>query len=218
MQASQTKLRQMSEGTKQYVVPLFQRPYSWSEKQWKTLWSDILEKARHGDDRPHFFGSIVTTPARTVPEGVGKFLLVDGQQRLTTIQVMLAALRDVARNSGENRLSDRIQGEYLENKYENGTERLKVLPTQDDRQTFLAIIENREIHEDRLGKCYRFFRNNMERIEVSELESIHLATVDRLSMVSITCDEYDNPQLIQWGKTIPQIIGENDGKTILPRL
>lgn len=58
MQASETKLRQLIEGTKQYVVPLFQRPYSWSKKQWKTLWDDIQDKARHADGRPRFFGSI----------------------------------------------------------------------------------------------------------------------------------------------------------------
>ena len=96
MQASETKLRQLIEGTKQYVVPLFQRPYSWSEKQWKTLWTDVFEQSRHEDGRPHFFGSIVTTPAKSVPQGVGKYLLIDGQQRITTIQVFLAAIRDSA--------------------------------------------------------------------------------------------------------------------------
>ncbi len=196
MQASQTKLRQLIEGTKQYVVPLFQRPYSWSERQWKMLWSDIREKAQHSDARPHFFGSIVTTPAKTVPEGVGKFLLVDGQQRLTTIQIMLAALRDVAKETGNTRLSDRIQGEYLENKYETEFERLKVLPTQDDRDSFRAIIENRDIPDDRLGQCYQFFRTCLLRISEADLDSYHLATVDRLTMVSITCDDQDNPQLI----------------------
>ena len=136
MQASETKLRQLIEGTKQYVVPLFQRPYSWSEKQWKTLWVDVLEKARHTDGRPHFFGSIVTTPAKSVPQGVGKYLLVDGQQRLTTIQVLLAAIRDAAGPLEAILLRDRIAGQYLANTYETGDERLKILPTQDDRAAF----------------------------------------------------------------------------------
>lgn len=196
MQASQTKLRQLIEGAKQYVVPLFQRPYSWSEKQWKTLWVDIHEKARHGNDRPHFFGSIVTTPARTVPEGVTKYLLVDGQQRMTTIQIFLAALRDVAKEAGNSRLAERIQGEYLENKYEQGFDLFKVLPTQDDRASFKAIIEGTESPQDRIGQCYRFFRSCLDRIQLEELDALHFATVDRLNMVSISCDEHDNPQLI----------------------
>src|SRR5579864_8787515 len=101
MQASETKLRKLIEGTTQYVVPLFQRPYSWSEKQWKTLWSDVIDQSRHIDGRPHFFGSIVTTPAKSVPQGVGKYLLIDGQQRITTVQVLLAAIRNLADRCGE---------------------------------------------------------------------------------------------------------------------
>jgi uncharacterized protein with ParB-like and HNH nuclease domain len=79
MQAQEARLRKLIEGTTQYVVPLFQRPYSWSEKQWKTLWDDVIEQATHDDARPHFLGSIVTAPAKSVPEGVGKYLLIDGQ-------------------------------------------------------------------------------------------------------------------------------------------
>ncbi len=150
MQASETKLRQLIEGTKQYVVPLFQRPYSWSEKQWKTLWTDVVEQSRHGDGRPHFFGSIVTTPARSVPQGVGKYLLIDGQQRITTVQVFLAAIRDSASRLSDARLRDRIDGQYLTNAYEENDERLKVLPTQDDRAAFRAIIWKGEIEESRL--------------------------------------------------------------------
>ncbi len=196
MQASETKLRQLIEGTKQYVVPLFQRPYSWSEKQWKTLWSDVVEQSRHDDGRPHFFGSIVTTPAKSVPQGVGKYLLIDGQQRLTTIQVFLAAIRDSAVRLGEAKLRDRIDGQYLTNAYEEGDERLKVLPTQDDRPAFRAIIRKDEIPENRLRSCYQFFLSRLERLTADQLESTHLAVVDRLSLVSITCDEYDNPHLI----------------------
>ncbi len=196
MQASETKLRQLIEGTKQYVVPLFQRPYSWSEKQWKTLWSDVFEQSRHEDGRPHFFGSIVTTPAKSVPQGVGKYLLIDGQQRITTIQVFLAAIRDTASRAGDTKLRERIDGQYLTNAYEEGDERLKVLPTQDDRPAFRAIIRKHEIPENRLNKCYKFFLSRLERLTADQLESVHLAVVDRLSLVSITCDDHDNPHLI----------------------
>ena len=195
MQASETKLRQLIEGTKQYVVPLFQRPYSWSEKQWKTLWADILDQSRHEDGRPHFFGSIVTTPAKSVPQGVGKYLLIDGQQRITTIQVLLAAVRDSAVGSGDAKLRDRIEGQFLINAYEEDDERLKLLPTQDDR-AHSRIIRNEEIPESRLRTCYHFFLSRVDRLPVDQLESIHLAVVDRLSVVSITCDEHDNPHLI----------------------
>lgn len=196
MQAFESKLRQLIEGTKQYVVPLFQRPYSWSEKQWKTLWSDVFEQSRHDDGRPHFFGSIVTTQAKSFPQGVGKHLLIDGQQRLTTIAVFLAAIRDSVIRGGDTNLRDRIDGQYLTNPYEQDDERLKVLPTQDDRPAFRAIIWKADIPESRLRNCYRFFLSRLERMTVDQLDSIHLAIVDRLSLVSITCDEHDNPHLI----------------------
>jgi len=196
MQASETKLRQLIEGEKQYVIPLFQRPYSWSEKQWKTLWTDVLEQSRHNDGRPHFFGSIVTTPAKSVPQGVGKYLLIDGQQRITTIQVFLAAIRDAAFRLGDTRLRDRIDGQYLINAYEENDERLKVLPTQDDRAAYRAIIRKDDIPENRLRTCYHFFLSRLEKLPVDQLDPIHLAVVNRLSLVSITCDEHDNPHLI----------------------
>ena len=196
MQASETKLRQLIEGTKQYVVPLFQRPYSWSEKQWKTLWTDVVEQSKHDDSRPHFFGSIVTTPAKSVPQGVGKYLLIDGQQRITTVQVLLAAIRDSAFRLGDGKLRERIDGQYLTNAYEDDDERLKVLPTQDDRAAFRAIIQKAEIPESRLRTCYQFFLSRLDRLTAAQLEPIHTAVVDRLSLVSITCDEHDNPHLI----------------------
>ncbi len=196
MQATEAKLRRLIEGTNQYVVPLFQRPYSWGEKQWRTLWHDVYEQSQHVDGRPHFFGSIVTTPARSVPQGVGKFLLIDGQQRLTTVQVFLAAIRDAADELGESRLRDRIDELYLTNRHEEGDERLKVLPTQADRDGFRAVARGEEAPAGRLRECYRFFRSRLERQSVAQLDSIHAAIVDRLSLVSITCDEHDNPHLI----------------------
>ncbi|MFM9156811.1 MAG: DUF262 domain-containing protein, partial [Dolichospermum sp.] len=83
MQASEIKLQEIIEGNKQYVVPLFQRAYSWKKPEWEALWNDILELYRSNNRRPHFMGSIVTMPTPGTPEGVSKYSLIDGQQRLT---------------------------------------------------------------------------------------------------------------------------------------
>jgi uncharacterized protein with ParB-like and HNH nuclease domain len=87
MQAGETTIRKLIEGSKQYVIPLFQRPYSWNQKHWSTLWQDVIDLFENPNARPHFFGSTVTAPARSVPQGVGKWLLIDGQQRMTTTQL-----------------------------------------------------------------------------------------------------------------------------------
>lgn len=99
MKASETKLQPIIEGTKQYVIPLFQRSYSWEKKEWEVLWSDLVDLCEIENPRIHFIGSIVTMPTTSVPEGIAKYLLIDGQQRLTTIFIVLALLRDLARQT-----------------------------------------------------------------------------------------------------------------------
>ncbi len=100
MKASETKLQRIIEGTNQYVVPLFQRPYSWEPKQWTVLWEDLTELCEEDQPRSHFMGSIVTAPTQSLPEGVAEYLLIDGQQRMTTIFRLLAAVRDRADADG----------------------------------------------------------------------------------------------------------------------
>ncbi len=198
MQAQEARLRKLIEGGTQYVVPLFQRPYSWSEKQWKTLWDDVIEQAAHDDARPHFLGSIVTAPAKSVPEGVGKYLLIDGQQRLTTVQILLATLRDTAGANGHDRLCEKVSGRFLLNTYEEEDEQLKVLPTQDDRPAFRSIMRGETPPASRLADAYRFFQGKLGSFkdDAERLERLLMAITDRLSLVSITCDEHDNPHLI----------------------
>jgi len=87
MQAKETKLQDIIEGTKQYVIPLFQRTYSWTNREWEILWKDLVELCEMNNPRTHFIGSIVNMPTVSIPEGVAKYLLIDGQQRLTTTQV-----------------------------------------------------------------------------------------------------------------------------------
>ena len=106
MQAKETKLVEILEGTKQFVVPLFQRSYSWTKKEWDILWNDITDLYEMDVPRVHFFGSVVNMPATSVPEGVAKYLLIDGQQRLTTTYVLLSILKDYAARQGQKMLSD----------------------------------------------------------------------------------------------------------------
>ena len=74
MNAHETHLGKILEGIKQYVVPLFQRPYTWDESRWKVLWADLVELCEDeqgsSQAKPHFLGSIITVPIRSVPEGV----------------------------------------------------------------------------------------------------------------------------------------------------
>jgi uncharacterized protein with ParB-like and HNH nuclease domain len=198
MHASETTIRKLIEGSKQYVVPLFQRPYSWTRKHWSTLWQDVLELVEHPNARPHFFGSTVTAPAKSVPQGVGKWLLIDGQQRLTTTQLFLAALRDAAILADATLLAQKIEGQSLLTAYEDKDEQLKVLPTQGDRDAFRSIIRRETVNDSRINDCHQFFLNRIKSKKLTGefIECLYLVVVDRLSLVAITCDEQDNPHLI----------------------
>ena len=199
MQASETTIRKLIEGSKQYVIPLFQRPYSWSQKHWSTLWQDVMDLVDDPNTRPHFFGSTVTAPAKSVPQGVGKWLLIDGQQRLTTTQLLLAALRDAAAHVEAGSLAQKIEGQSLLTAYEDGDEQLKVLPTQGDREAFRAIIRRETPLVSRHTDCYHFFLSRLKSrkgLSGEFIEQLYLVVVDRLSLVGITCDEQDNPHLI----------------------
>lgn len=149
--------------------------------------------------RPHFFGSTVTAPAKSVPQGVGKWLLIDGQQRLTTTQLLLAALRDAAAQVEADSLAQKIEGQSLLTAYEDGDEQLKILPTQGDREAFRAIIRRGTPLVSRLTDCHHFFLSRLKShkgLSGNFIEQLYLVVVDRLSLVGITCDEQDNPHLI----------------------
>ncbi|MFV2013230.1 MULTISPECIES: GmrSD restriction endonuclease domain-containing protein [unclassified Micromonospora] len=144
--AQETTLQKLLEGTKQYQVPLYQRTYSWSEQQCKRLWEDIKKLA---DDRradpaaTHFIGSVVLAPSPEIgPVGVQEFLVVDGQQRLTTLSILLCAIRDHRAGTEDPKHRGRIEQLYLINQFESDPHRLKLVPTQADRGSYLACVES----------------------------------------------------------------------------
>jgi uncharacterized protein with ParB-like and HNH nuclease domain len=172
MNANEAKLQPILEGTKQYVVPLFQRPYSWDKDQWGRLWDDLMELCEETNPRTHFMGSIVTMPTTSVPEGVTKYLLIDGQQRLTTIFIILALLRDrsIQKNTKESKeLADEIHNTLLVNTYKKEGDYYKLLPTQNDRSQFQNLI-GKSISNDfsPISNAYNFFDRKMRQSNISE--------------------------------------------------
>src|SRR3954454_1170006 len=144
--ARETTLQELLEGSKQYQVPLYQRTYSWTNEQLRRLWEDIVQLAADRVDNPeltHFIGSLVLAPSpANGPAGVQEFLVIDGQQRLTTLSILLCAIRDhrAATESPEHR--DRINQQYLINRWKPEQHRLKLVPTQADRGSYLACLDS----------------------------------------------------------------------------
>ena len=196
MQAKETRLDNIIEGTKQYVVPLFQRSYSWTKKEWDILWNDICDLYEMENPRVHFFGSIVNMPATSVPEGVAKFLLIDGQQRITTVFIVLSILKDLALENGQERLSNEIRDTLLVNQYKDGYDHYKMMPTQVDRPDFLKVVDgNGKESKEQIGLAWKYFEKKV-RASDYEIEKIKKILTQKFSIVSITLDTDDNPYLV----------------------
>lgn len=197
MEVSSTIFQPIFEGVKQYVVPLFQRSYSWSSKEWTTLWNDLKELYDSENPHQHFMGSIVTIPTKSVPEGVAKFLLIDGQQRITTTYLLLMAIGDLYKERGEQEKYEEIKNIYLVNPYKrgNGNDYYKLLPTQVDRAVFKRMIDASPEHIDHdMWNAYIFFKRKLSvKIDLDKIKTI---ITTKLSVVSIVLDESDNPYLV----------------------
>ena len=204
MEASPTLVINYFSGFKQSVVPLFQRPYTWDTKHWRTLWEDMMSFYEDHEGRPkaaHFMGAIVTMPAVSVPVGVLKFLIIDGQQRLTTVALLLCAIRDALPATGET-LKLKIQNFYLTNYGYPGLDFFKLLPTQGDRESYSPILQNlaTPFPDSRFKRAYDFFRRRL-REQIDEGISIDPGKIldiieTRLMAVMINLSDSDDPYLI----------------------
>ncbi len=196
MQAKETKLQDIIEGTKQYVIPLFQRTYSWANKEWEILWKDLVELCETENPRSHFIGSIVNMPTVSVPEGVAKYLLIDGQQRLTTIFVLLTLLRNKARENKNPEFADEINNTLLVNPYKKGNDSFKLMPTQVDRDAYINLINGKPNgSENQITRAYTFFEKKLRQVQF-EHEKLKKIITSYFSVVSIVLDADDNPHLV----------------------
>jgi uncharacterized protein with ParB-like and HNH nuclease domain len=202
MKAHETILQPVFEGTKQYIIPLFQRTYSWKLDRWETLWDDLLSLYTSESTRKHFLGALVSMPVDMTPAGVNKFLLIDGQQRLTTLFLILAAIRDIAIIKDERNLADQINELYLTNKWAEGTNYLKLFPSQKDREQFSKIINKEDDFDDNnnVVKAFRYFKSRLEGKDSSgkpiDLNRMHITLVQEIMVVNIVLDKEENPYLI----------------------
>ena len=207
MQVRETNLKQLVQGEKQFRVPLWQRQYTWRMPDHQLLWRDIVEQYSRSTDGAassesgHFLGSIVLSPAPFAASGVASYLIVDGQQRLTTLMLILCAVRDAAAKKDE-RAIERYDELYLINKFQTGEARFRLVPTQADRTSFFACVTRGPGAggQDPIGQAYRFFRSHVELLDPDEqpldLDRLATVVVERLAVVDITTNQGDNAHRI----------------------
>ncbi len=135
-------------------------------------------------------------PTVSVPEGVAKYLLIDGQQRLTTIFILLTLLRNKARENQNFRFADEVNNTLLVNQYKDGNDYYKLMPTQVDRPTFENLISGTSnIIENQITRAYIFFEKKLKQVDL-EPEKLKKIITTYFSVVSIVLDADDNPYLV----------------------
>lgn len=203
MRAQEITFLKLVQGDKQFQVPLYQRTYSWGRDQLQRLWEDVgelVEQHLSGDPTPpHFLGSVVLAPGQMQAGGVQRWLVVDGQQRMTTLMLAFTALRDHLKELGDARGADRVHRQVLVNEFHENLDHYRLLPTQADREAFTACVQSRADAggSDNVGTAYRFFRGVLaEGQEATEDErwiaTVETALKDLLSIVEITAESGDN--------------------------
>ncbi|SJZ62327.1 Uncharacterized conserved protein, contains ParB-like and HNH nuclease domains [Trichlorobacter thiogenes] len=201
MKATEAKLLDFLKKSPQFVIPIYQRTYSWTEKECRQLWDDIVRCGRNDRIPVHFIGSIVY-----VESGLSQvthqapLLVIDGQQRLTTVSLLLTALAEAV---GESEPFDgfsqrKIRNYYLLNPEESGERHFKLLLSQTDKTTLTALVGNNpqpENHSLRVDGNYNVFRKWIKSGEV-DLPTL-CKGLAKLVVVDIALSrDQDNPQLI----------------------
>lgn len=205
MDAGKKILLDLFTGSLRFTVPVYQRRYSWGEAQCRQLWADIVTAGRH-PERTHFTGSIVWMQEGGIgPDGVSRCLLIDGQQRLTSVTLLLIALAEYARERPENlRFSADmlIDRGYLVDKYATGEGRYKLTLSGDDREVLHGMCDHvvapdRPNHANtgsRLEANLDLFRSLAAAIDDA---NVVWNGLQRLEVVSVTLDQdRDEPQLV----------------------
>ncbi len=208
MEVGKVNVNSLFEDRVQYRIPLFQRHYVWDEEnQWEPLWADIENQLSQvpPDERGaslHFTGAIVIQSKPPLVGDIRKYEIIDGQQRLTTFQIILCAIRDVCRSHGyDDSASDvslylRNQGTRLSKR-----ERFKLIPTKFDRDEFKSLVNGNGVVSSthRLYSAYRYFKDKIADCVKSDEEKI-LALFDSLrhnfGLVQVLLGPNDEPEKI----------------------
>ena len=201
MKATQTQLLNLLDGRKQFTIPIYQRTYSWKIKQCRQLFDDIERVGSGAPELSHFIGSIVYFKPNTSPDtSVSESLMIDGQQRLTSVSLLLLALTHFLKEHDGVGLDDEtwegIRETYLINRRRSDDSKFKLLLTRKDKTTFAKLIDEIEIegeHSKRVLENYLFFK---DKLHAENIQAVYRG-IKRLIIVDVILEKgKDDPQLI----------------------
>lgn len=199
MKGSEAQLLGFMEGANnRYVIPIYQRKYDWKIDNCRQLYEDLKKVSRDGRNS-HFFGSIVS---QVVPDGSKiEFHIIDGQQRLTTVTLLLLAICNMVKTkqvkSNERNLDDQIMERFIIDKWAKDNDRIKLRPVKTDQSALEKLVagDSQEFEPtSNMTINYRFFCNQLLKEELP-VDALYEA-IGKLQIISITLDGGDNAQLI----------------------
>jgi uncharacterized protein with ParB-like and HNH nuclease domain len=216
MKVAEISVRNLLGSTIQFQIPLFQRPYSWQQTDWETLWEDLMRlynlynNESETEQVIHFLGSIVTQSLPGTADSITPYLVIDGQQRLITLTIILSSLQHTIKKMKfpeSDKLVEELYESYLINKFKKGNDYYKILPTSDDQNVYISMIKEsfNETFKDKLIlKAYIFFVKQFKNLEKQGLQEQKMLNflkfkyilLERLILINITSEEKDNPYLI----------------------
>lgn len=194
---AQKLIKYLDGASKRFIIPVYQRNYDWKMEHCKQLYDDLVKIIRQ-NRKSHFFGSIVSVQSESGT--MEEFLIIDGQQRLTTISLLLLAIYHLLSSgkmvSRDHQLTDKILKKYLIDEYEPEEKRIKLKPIKNDQKAFGILFDQDEeyIPDSNLTINYRYF---YDRIQHGELDIDELFdAICKLEIINISLNHEDNPQLI----------------------
>lgn len=198
MKGSELRLIEYMEGSKKrFIIPVYQRNYDWKIENCKQLYDDLIQVIKN-NSKTHFFGSIVSVYE---PSGRNtEFLIIDGQQRLTTMSLLFLALYNLLEEkiiiSEDESLKDQIYEDFLVDKYQPQEKRMKLKPIKNDQKAFSKLFNSKDdyIKDSNLTINYSYFYERIQKQEITIDELFD--AICRLEIINITLNNEDNPQLI----------------------
>lgn len=198
MKGSECKFVKYMEGSdKRFVIPVYQRNYDWKTENCKQLYDDLIKIVKNGR-KSHFFGSLVSVYN---PDGNNEeFLVIDGQQRLTTVSLLFLAMYNLMNNgvvvAKSSNLKQRIYEEYLVDKWQPEETRIKLKPVKNDQKAFGKLFDSEDeyIRDSNLTTNYNYFYDRIQKQEIT-IDQLFNA-ICCLEIINITLNNDDNPQLI----------------------
>lgn len=193
MRATETNVLSFIGGLdKVFIIPPFQRNYEWTYEQCEELFNDII--TAHKNKKNHYLGNIVYYVGKNNGASYSEFILVDGQQRVTSILLLLCALRDAI---GDQSVFDSVNKRYLINDTNENRFRIRLKQTSYDAKSFIAIIDKTPIEKDdnNVSKNYFYFKKLISNSNIDPKEIYE--TIPKLEVVDVNLQIEDDLGAIQ---------------------